>query len=375
MSATMASMCSVARGRTSGVMTRKSAQVVEEGRLVARGQLADGDALGSRVADDLVVDVGDVHDPGHGVAAPGQVAAQEVGEEEAPEVADVGRRVDRRPAAVDADVGRVERLEGLERAAERVAEAQRHERTTWTMARAEMERPAPSGPSRLPDEACTATASVDVPSRPAMASRIASSRVGAEARPGAPDEQVDPDGTPARLRQVADHGRDDRARVDAARRRHRQPGTDGRGRRDRSRPGARRRWHAGRRHRPSGRTARARPRCGCRPGPGRRRGRRGGCPGPGRCAEARGARARTASARSRSAGVVILRLSASPSTTAIGTPSASSSAPSSVASRPSARDHRERCQEVGSATALGRLRGDQPAAIDGLDDPAIDRPA
>ena len=58
---------------------------------MARGQLADGHALRVGVADDLVVDVGDVHHPGDRVALPGEVTAQQVGEDEAAEVADVGR--------------------------------------------------------------------------------------------------------------------------------------------------------------------------------------------------------------------------------------------------------------------------------------------
>ena len=48
MSATISGMCSVARGRTSGVVTRSRSHVGEERGRVARGQLADGDALGAR---------------------------------------------------------------------------------------------------------------------------------------------------------------------------------------------------------------------------------------------------------------------------------------------------------------------------------------
>ena len=75
-------------------------EVLEERGRVARGQLGDGDALRGGVADDLVVDVGDVHDPRHRVALPVEVAAHEVGEHEAPEVAHVGGRVHGRPAGV-----------------------------------------------------------------------------------------------------------------------------------------------------------------------------------------------------------------------------------------------------------------------------------
>ena len=40
-------------------------RVGEEPLEVALGELADADAGGRGAADDLVVDVGDVHDPGH----------------------------------------------------------------------------------------------------------------------------------------------------------------------------------------------------------------------------------------------------------------------------------------------------------------------
>ena len=75
------------------------------------GELGGGDALGGGAADDLVVDVGQVHDPGHAQPPVAQVADEEVGEQERPEVADVGRAVDRGAAAVDADVAGLERLE------------------------------------------------------------------------------------------------------------------------------------------------------------------------------------------------------------------------------------------------------------------------
>ena len=123
MSAAMSGMCSVARGSTSGVATRSRRQVGQERLGVASGELADGDPRGSRVPDDLVLDIGDVHHPRDRVALPEQVAPGQVGEHEAPEVADMRRRVDRRPAGVHAHVRRVDRLEGLQGAAQRVAEA------------------------------------------------------------------------------------------------------------------------------------------------------------------------------------------------------------------------------------------------------------
>ena len=86
-------------------------------------ELVDGLARGLGSADDLVVDVGDVHDPGHAEAAVAEVADQQVGEQERPEVADVGRAVDRRSAAVDPDVARLERHERPRLTRERVLEA------------------------------------------------------------------------------------------------------------------------------------------------------------------------------------------------------------------------------------------------------------
>ena len=75
----------------------------QERREVALGERLDRLAGGGRPADDLVVDVGDVHDPRHLLAAPPEVAHQQVGEQERPEVADVGGPVDGRAARVDAD--------------------------------------------------------------------------------------------------------------------------------------------------------------------------------------------------------------------------------------------------------------------------------
>ena len=64
------SMCRVARGRTSGVVIRSAAASARKRGEVALGELVDGLAGRGGAADDLVVDVGDVHDPGHPVPAP-----------------------------------------------------------------------------------------------------------------------------------------------------------------------------------------------------------------------------------------------------------------------------------------------------------------
>ena len=74
-------------------------RVLEEHRQVAVREVADRDPRRGGAADDLVVDVGDVHHPPDGLPAPAQVADQEVGEQERAEVADVGGAVDGRAAA------------------------------------------------------------------------------------------------------------------------------------------------------------------------------------------------------------------------------------------------------------------------------------
>ena len=87
--------------------------------------------------------------------------------------------------------GRIEGLERLERAAQRVAEPERHPATTPTSAVALMVRPAPSSPDRLPVEAWTATA------RRVDAQQLGDGRAhplqpgATQPRPGAHDGQVE----------------------------------------------------------------------------------------------------------------------------------------------------------------------------------------
>ena len=324
MSAAMSGMWSVARGRTSGVVTRSRRRSARNVCRVARGQLADGDARGGRVADDLVVDVGDVHDPRHRVALPGQVAAQQVGEQEAPEVADVGGRIDRRAAAVHAHVRRVERLERLERAAQRVPEAQRHrghhaDERAWRRWSGRH----PRRPTGCPVDACTATAlGVDAQQLgEGVAHRVEPGA--AEARPGARMVRSSDAGRKPAAREPRDDLAQQLAAVDAARRRRRQPGTGGRGRpcRAAASSASQMAWSAAS---PSewpcrrGASGMSMPRqaqavAGCR---------RGGCRCPTRTDARRPARRAPPGAApgpaSRSAGSVILRSSASPGTVATG---------------------------------------------------------
>ena len=108
-------------GSTSGGANAQALQVGQEALDVGRGQLVERAARWLEVANDPIVDIGDVHHPGDAVARPLEVATQQVAEQERAEVADVGRAIDRRPAAVHADVAGLERLNVLERAAEGVA--------------------------------------------------------------------------------------------------------------------------------------------------------------------------------------------------------------------------------------------------------------
>ena len=61
--ATMSSMCSVARGRTSGRVIRSAAASARKRSSQRSASSPIADARGRRAADDLVVDVGDVHHP------------------------------------------------------------------------------------------------------------------------------------------------------------------------------------------------------------------------------------------------------------------------------------------------------------------------
>ena len=73
-----------------------------------------------------VADVGDVLDVQDVDAVVEQDAADEVGQEVAAQVADVGVAVDGRSAGVHSDPSRLEWLDGLDPAGERIAQADRH---------------------------------------------------------------------------------------------------------------------------------------------------------------------------------------------------------------------------------------------------------
>src|SRR5439155_6633573 len=157
----------------------QGARILDEDRAVAVGQLGDGRPLARGAPNELVVHVGDVHDPRDVVAAVTQVAHEQIVEQEGPEVADVRRGVNRQPAAIDAYAAVLERLELLHLPRARVAHADRHDADrskTVATARALITRPAPSSPARLPVEAFTLTCPTSKPRPAAMAARMPSTR-------------------------------------------------------------------------------------------------------------------------------------------------------------------------------------------------------
>ena len=130
-------MCSVARGKTwAGSRLRSAASawkaasyasaisgrclVLEAGR-DQHAVLAAVEALVAEVAD-----VGDVLDLEDVDAVVEDGATDQVGEEERPEVADVGVAVDGRAAGVHPEAPAVARLDGFDGAGQGVAETERH---------------------------------------------------------------------------------------------------------------------------------------------------------------------------------------------------------------------------------------------------------
>ncbi len=95
-------MCSVARAICSGPLDAQRVQILKKRLYELRRVLADGDARRRRVADDLVVHVGDVHHVANRRARQLEKAAQHVDLQEGAEVADVAVVVDGGPAGVHA---------------------------------------------------------------------------------------------------------------------------------------------------------------------------------------------------------------------------------------------------------------------------------
>ena len=85
-----------------GAFAAQDVQILEKCLFILRGVLLDGEAGGGGVANDLVVDVGDVHHMAERHAFALEEAAQHIDLQERPEVADVSVVVDGRPASVHA---------------------------------------------------------------------------------------------------------------------------------------------------------------------------------------------------------------------------------------------------------------------------------
>ena len=186
-------MCSVARGRTSGGDIRSAAASSRKRSVQRWASVADRDPLGRRAADDLVVDVGDVHHPGHPQAAIAQVAHEQVGEQERAEVADMGRPIDRRSAGVDPDVAGLERDRARASAAERVEQADASSAALRAIATADaLDSPAAALPAF---EVAGRGLDVDRPSARRRAARRSPPRISSrrrpELRPGRHDRQVE----------------------------------------------------------------------------------------------------------------------------------------------------------------------------------------
>ena len=88
-------------------------QVVEIVDRHLGGDVGHRDPAFVLLLDQLVVDVGDVHDPGDLVAAVGEVPLDRVEDDRADHVADVGFLVDRRSAEIDANLAGLDRHERL----------------------------------------------------------------------------------------------------------------------------------------------------------------------------------------------------------------------------------------------------------------------
>ena len=117
-------MCSVAAPASPAIQAERS-HVVQKSLGELRGVVGDGHALLHGIADDLVVDVGDIHDVLQLVSALQQEAAQHIDRDEGAEVADMAVVVNREPAGIHADEV-VLRGEFLDFAGERVIELKRH---------------------------------------------------------------------------------------------------------------------------------------------------------------------------------------------------------------------------------------------------------
>src|SRR5262249_32265244 len=118
-----------------GRLDVQALDVAEEGVHVLHGEVVQRKAFLARAADRLVVHVGQVHDLRHAQPAGEEVPAQDVLEQERPQVADVDGVVDRRSARVHPDVPGLERRQLGRPASERVVKGDRAHRPALRLAR------------------------------------------------------------------------------------------------------------------------------------------------------------------------------------------------------------------------------------------------
>ena len=103
-------------------------RIFEKRLLVLRGILLHADSLARRIANNLVVHIGNVHDVAHFVSALPQESPQNIDGNEGTEVANVSVVVDRRPAGVHADFVVAKRAEFLNLRGHSVKKTKRHKR-------------------------------------------------------------------------------------------------------------------------------------------------------------------------------------------------------------------------------------------------------
>ena len=108
-----------------------------------------------RLVKDPVVDIRQVHDMRHGIAAGLQVAAREVVEEKGAQIADMCVIPHGRPARVHADVSGLDGFESVLGPRQRVVKPERHVSSINATACAAMPAPCPNSPNPSGEVALT----------------------------------------------------------------------------------------------------------------------------------------------------------------------------------------------------------------------------
>ena len=109
-----------------GLLNADHRGIFEKCLLILRSVLLHAHAVTRRVADDLVVDVGDVHDVAHGVSALPKKSAQQVDGDEGAEIADVAVVVNGGAAGVHANFALANRAEFLHLRRHGIKKTKRH---------------------------------------------------------------------------------------------------------------------------------------------------------------------------------------------------------------------------------------------------------